>query len=383
MPRRKLSEYRAKQIVTSALDLPYQGWTDAAEVPADGRYVAKVDQAVKKRFKNGLVGLNLGADEVAEWINTVKQKGYSSFIVEPYRDHDQADERYLSITRDRQGIWLTYSAHGGVDVEDQAASLRTLLIDDATDWQALSESMGLRDDQLRTLIKVFSDNYCTLLEINPYIAKDGTVVLLDIAAEVDDAATLLVDNWNEGDLRTPPREMSDEEGAVATLNESSPASFAFQMINPNGALFVLLSGGGASVTVCDEIYSAGYGEQLANYGEYSGNPTTEEAYMYTSAVLRSLLRSTAPKKVLFIGGAVANFTDIAKTFQGVTKAIDEYGERLREQGVRVVVRRGGPNQKAGLQNMQNILDTYNLNAGVFDQTTTLDTAVARVIEEIA
>lgn len=383
MPRRKLSEYRAKQIVANALDLAYEGWTDAAELPADGRYVVKVDQAVKKRFKNGLVGLNLSAGEVAQWIDEIRQKGYTSFIIEPYRDHDQADERYLSITRNRQGIQLTCSAQGGVDIEDQSESLQTVAIDDTTDWQQLSENTGLRDDQLRTLVKIFTDNYCTLLEINPYIAKDDALLLLDIAVEVDDAATLLVDTWSEDDLRTPPREMSDDEGVVAALSESSPASFAFQMINPEGSLFVLLSGGGASVTVCDEIYSAGYGKQLANYGEYSGNPTTEEAYIYTSAVLRSLLRSPAPKKVLFIGGAVANFTDIAKTFQGVTRAIDEYGDRLRDQGVRVVVRRGGPNQKAGLQNMRHMLDKYDLNASVFDQTTTLDAAVARVVQEVA
>ena len=383
MPRRKLSEYRAKQIVTAALHIPYEGWTAGAGLLSDGQYVVKVDQAVKKRFKNGLVGLNLSAKEVAQWIDTTTQKGYSSFIIEPYRDHDQADERYLSITRDRQSIWLTYSAHGGVDIEDQAESLQTVAIDDAVDWRQLGEHTGLHEDQLRALAAVFVDNYFTLLEINPYIARDDQLLLLDIAVEVDDAAMLLVDSWGESDLRTPPREMSEEEGVVAALNESSPASFAFQMINPDGSLFVLLSGGGASVTVCDEIYSAGYGEQLANYGEYSGNPTTEEAYIYTSAVLRSLLRSTAPKKVLFIGGAVANFTDIAKTFQGVTKAIDEYGERLQEQGVRVVVRRGGPNQKVGLRNIQDTLDTYGLNAGVYDQTTTLDAAVARIVQEIA
>lgn len=382
MPRRKLSEYRAKRIVTDALGISYEGWTDAGELPSDGRHVVKVDQAVKKRFKNGLVGLDLDATGVRQWIEQIKQRGYTSFIIEPYREHDQNDERYISIIRDARGVHLTFSQQGGVDIEENSETLETIDVDDRIDWQYVSDKTALSPEQIQTLIDVFSRNYCTLMEINPYIVVDGSLMLLDVAVEVDDAATLLVDNWSENDLRNPPREQSEEEKVVTALSESSPASFAFQMINPDGALFVLLSGGGASVTVCDEVYSAGYGKQLANYGEYSGNPTTEEAYIYTSAVLGSLLRSKAPKKALFIGGAVANFTDIAKTFAGVTKALDEYGDRLREQNVRVVVRRGGPNQKVGLKNMQDALDKYELTAAVYDPSTTLDAAVARVIEEI-
>lgn len=355
---------------------------DTNDLPADSRYVVKVDQAVKKRFKNGLVGLNLSADEVAHWITIVTQKGYNSFIIEPYQEHEQSDERYLSITRDAAGLHLTYSDHGGVDIESQSDTLKTVTITDDTSWDELSRETELTTEQLQKLIAVFKNNYFTLLEINPYTVRDDHLSLLDVAVEVDDAAVLMVDSWKEEDLRQPPRVLSEEEKTVATLNEKSPASFAFQMINPNGSLFVLLSGGGASVTVCDEIYSAGYGEQLANYGEYSGNPTTDEAYIYTSAVLKSLLRSNASKKVLLIGGAVANFTDIAKTFQGVTKAIDEYGDQMKQQNVHVVVRRGGPNQKVGLKNMQDILDKYGLNAGVYDQTTTLDAAVARIIQEV-
>lgn len=368
--------------MTDALEIAYEGWDDPSGLPADRHYVVKVDQAVKKRFKNGLVGLDLSASDVTRWIADIEQKGYTSFIIEPFQEHEQSEERYLSLARDGKGLHMTMSRHGGVDIEDQSDTLETVTIDDTTDWRALADKTALTTTQLQAIVAVFEKNYCTLLEINPYIVSGEKVVLLDVAVEVDDAAQLLVDSWTEDDMRRPPRTMSEEEKTVAALNESSPASFAFQMINPDGALFVLLSGGGASVTVCDEVYSAGYGEQLANYGEYSGNPTLEETYIYTSAVLKSLLRSNAPKKALFIGGAVANFTDIAKTFAGVTKAIDEHGEQLQKQGVHVVVRRGGPNQKVGLKNIQDTLDTYDLTAAVYDQTTTLDAAVERVLEEI-
>lgn len=382
MPRRKLSEYRAKQIVTTALDVPYEGW-DNPDKLADGTYVVKVDQAVKKRFKNGLVGLKLSASEVKKWADQTREKGYEHFIVEPYREHDQSEERYLSLTRNGNGMHLTISSHGGVDIEDNADTLETITLDDATDWNTLAKKTRLSAEQLRALVDTYTKNYFTLLEINPYIVRDGVPHILDAAVEVDDAAALLVDAWGEEDLRRPPRVLSDEERTVAELAEKSPASFSFQLINPDGSLFVLLSGGGASVTVCDEIYSAGYGKELANYGEYSGNPTEEEAYIYTSAVLRTLLRSQAKKKALFIGGAVANFTDIAKTFAGICHAIDEYGEQLQKHGVHVVVRRGGPNQEKGLNNIRAVLDKYNLTAAVYDQTVTIDAAVKRLIEEVA
>lgn len=382
MPRRKLSEYQSKHIVTGAIGVEYQGW-DGTDSLGDDRYVVKVDQAVKKRFKNGLVGLNLSAHEVREWIEQTRAKGYEHFIVEPYREHEQADERYLNLTRDGHGLHLTVSAQGGVDIEDNTDSLESFTVDDNTDWSAIAEKSALSIEQLRALVGVFNDSYCTLLEINPYLSHDGHVTLLDVAIEVDDAASLLQDNWKESDLRSAPRQLSDEERTIAELNDNSPASLAFQLINPNGSLFVLLSGGGASVTVCDEIYSAGFGEQLANYGEYSGNPTEEETYIYTSAVLRTVLRSTAHKKAMLIGGAVANFTDVAKTFAGIIKAIDEYGEDLHAQGIKIVVRRGGPNQEVGLRKIKDCLDKYDLTSAVFDPKTSLGDAVTKLIGEVS
>jgi ATP citrate (pro-S)-lyase len=56
-------------------------------------------------------------------------------------------------------------------------------------------------------------------------------------------------------------------------------------------------------------------------------------------------------KVLIIGGGIANFTNVAKTFQGIVKALREVRAKLLEVGVRVFVRRGGPNYQEGLRNM--------------------------------
>src|SRR5206468_4255377 len=135
---------------------------------------------------------------------------------------------------------------------------------------------------------------------------------LDVAAEVDSAGEFFVHNaWNEEDFRSgQPKKRTDEEVAVTQLAAKSQAAFSLEVLNPNGSISMLLSGGGASIVLADEVYNQGYGKELANYGEYSGNPNAEETYLYTKAVLRLLLQSKAKKKVLIIAGGVANFTDV-------------------------------------------------------------------------
>lgn len=384
MPRQKISEYRAKQIVSSALGVEYHGYTEGTLDKADPdlMYVVKVDQAVKKRFKKGLVFLDVSYADIPAKIKTLKKKGYESYVIEPYIQHDPANERYLSVARDIRGITMSVSQNGGVEIESNAETIAAYTIDANTDWGALSSASSLGKRMLKSLIAVFENQHFTFMEINPYIVDGKAVTLMDLAVEVDDATMYLGNAWGEDDLRNPPRVFTDEELAVSRLNETSPASFSLQVINPNGSIAVLLSGGGASVVIVDEVYSSGYGTELINYGEYSGNPTEDETFIYTSAVIRILLKSTSKKKVIFLGGAVANFTDIAKTFAGVIRAFDEFSTELSKQRVKVVVRRGGPHQEQGLENMRRMLEKYNLLGDVYDQHTTIGEAVSTMLEEV-
>ena len=65
-----------------------------------------------------------------------------------------------------------------------------------------------------------------------------------------------------------------------------------------------------------------------------------------------MTRKKGKPKVLIIGGGIANFTDVAKTFTGIIKALKDYRERLIENRVTIYVRRGGPNYKEGLEKME-------------------------------
>ena len=57
-------------------------------------------------------------------------------------------------------------------------------------------------------------------------------------------------------------------------------------------------------------------------------------------------------KVLIIGGGIANFTNVASTFKGIVRALEEFQLVLNEHNVRIFVRRGGPNYQEGLRFMR-------------------------------
>jgi ATP-citrate lyase beta-subunit len=75
------------------------------------------------------------------------------------------------------------------------------------------------------------------------------------------------------------------------------------------------------------------------------------------------------EKLLIIGGAIANFTDVAKTFTGIIQAFRKYHEKMQAVGVRIYVRRGGPNYEVGLRNMQKAADELGLPIEVYGPET--------------
>lgn len=384
MPRRKLSEYRAKTIIFEALGIQYTGHSITKEkniFPSNsGRYVVKVDQAVKGRFKKGLVLLNVPKSRLKESINTLKSNGYESFLIEPYIKHAAKNERYLSLTNSRNGIFLSCSRNGGIDIESNVETIKTFTLGTKINWTKLALETGLPSSKLKALITAFRDSYFSFLEINPYVIDGETITILDAAVEVDDAGMHFTSQWSADDLREAGHLRVEQERVVKELNNGSAASFNLSVINPNGSIFLLLSGGGASVMIADEVHNKGLGNKLANYGEYSGNPNFHETRKYTHQVLELLLASKAPKKILFVGGAVANFTDIATTFAGVIAAIEAKAEQFTKQDITVYVRRGGPNQEKGLASIKDCLVKNGIYGGVYDPSTPIASALGVALE---
>jgi succinyl-CoA synthetase beta subunit len=364
--RKKLSEFRAKSLINAAQGWEYPGVSLDAETKnwqagldnlnPDWHYVVKVDQAEKQRFKKGLVLLDRSLTDVTRDAQDLFGKGYRYVLVEPFAPHEASQERYLALSRTRVGTMVAISKSGGIDIESSADSIEHhVYTGDPIDGLALSR------ERLQTLVETFDKNYFSFLEINPLIIDGDNFGALDAAVEVDDEATFFESGWTHDDLRSPlSRGITKQEQTVKELNEQSQASFSLELINPDGSVWLLLSGGGASVVVADEVCDMGFGAGLGNYGEYSGNPNTEETQHYTEQVLSLLLQSKAPKKVLIIGGGVANFTDIKQTFKGVIAGLQTHQDQLQEQGVKVYVRRGGPHEAEGLAAIKTYLDQAGL-----------------------
>jgi succinyl-CoA synthetase beta subunit len=362
MPRKRLSEFRAKALLYRALDQHYIGWevdsqnsnwrNQIEELKNGQKYVVKVDQAEKGRFKKGLVMLDRSKKTVAGDIEKLFAKGYRFVLVEPFSAHAQKEERYFSIDRTRSGNQIYFSKTGGVDVEEQASTVKSFSYGSKTPAE-----IDIPQQLIDSLIYCFDANYFSFLEINPLLIQDSHLMPLDAAVEVDSEALFFEDGWTESDVREPhARQQTAEELTVRELANNSQASFSLQVINPNGSIFLLLSGGGASVVVADEVHNLGYGSELANYGEYSGNPSFEETRLYTEQVVKLLLASNAPIKTLIIGGGVANFTDIRVTFKGIIaglKALEKLPKS--KQAIKVFVRRGGPYQAEGLAAIRSYL----------------------------
>jgi succinyl-CoA synthetase beta subunit len=379
MSRVKISEYRAKK---SLIGEKYAGLSIRAEggdaMPKEGNWVAKVDQGVKKRFKQGLVAVDKPIAEIIAAIDSWKAKGFSQFILEPYFAHTAEEEQYLSLERVREGVRILHAKDGGVDIEAHPEAVQLYLIKSAEDITAISKATGIPALFLGNIIAAFDKNFFAFLEINPLIVRGDEAHLLDAAALVDDAGAFFTAAWSARDV-IRPRMQHPAEARVEALAATTPASLKLSIINPDGALFFLLSGGGGSIVVADEAQLEGAGALIGNYGEYSGGPTRQETYLYAKEVLGVMLASKAPKKALVIAGGIANFTDMKSTFSGIIDALREVSAEMRAAGIKVFVRRGGPNEAAGLKIMKEFLEHEDLLGSIDGSDAIITSAVDNAI----
>ena len=88
----------------------------------------------------------------------------------------------------------------------------------------------------------------------------------------------------------------------------------------------------------DAIAAHGFAHELANYGEYSGAPTEGQTCEYAMTIINLLPCGTPhPEgKILIICGGIANFTNVAATFKGITRALKEYKAPLIAHNVILV-----------------------------------------------
>ncbi|PWA21557.1 hypothetical protein CCH79_00003058, partial [Gambusia affinis] len=373
------------------------------------RLVVKPDQLIKRRGKLGLVGINLDLQGVKEWlkghlmkeITVGRAKGVlKNFLIEPFVPHTQDEEFYVCIYATREADHVLFHHEGGVEVGDVDAKAQrlTVAVDDKLSDAQVKEQLltHVPDDKkeygqvfvvlasfIVGLFNLYEDLYFTYLEINPLVVTKDGVYVLDMAAKIDATADFICKaKW--GDVEFPPpfgREAYPEEAYIADLDAKSGASLKLTLLNPQGRIWTMVAGGGASVVYSDTICDLGGVDELANYGEYSGAPSEQQTYDYAKTILSLMTREKHPEgvkhsphkealvldadvtgKVLIIGGSIANFTNVAATFKGIVRAIKDYQGPLKEHEVSIFVRRGGPNYQEGLRVMGEVVGSGSIKS---------------------
>jgi len=413
LAQKSIYEYDAKKLIASQLpkyvpDFKYHNKLVIIDCDTDidnviqqkpwirnEKVVVKPDQLFGKRGKANLLLLDADCDEMKNFcynnlericeIGNVRGE-LKRLLVEPFIPHEE--EYYVSLTSDRHSDIIHFSFEGGIFIEENWDKVHHVPVPigmdiDSFDLKSKLPDLGKYEDVLIPFIKglfhVYQDQDFTFLEINPFaITKDGTIVPLDVKARLDDTAQFLhPDTWgNPNDPIEFPagfgQVLTEEESKISELDEKTGASLKLKILNPDGRVWTMVAGGGASVIYTDTIVDLGLGEELGNYGEYSGNPSREHTEIYAQTIINLITKHPDPRgraKFLIIGGGIANFTDVKATFTGIVNAIKNSVDKLKKANVKIYVRRGGPNEKQGLELMKKVGEETGIPIEVHDRYT--------------
>jgi len=357
------------------------------------KLVAKPDQMIGGRGKAGLLAVNKTFDEVKQWIMDRMCKEttvagitgqLTHFIIEPFVPHQQSEEFYVCMQSHRYKDEIYFYHEGGVDVGDVDAKASKLAIatggDITTDMitsgllgQVAASKKPALANFIKALYGVYKDLHFAYLEINPIaMLGDNKIVPLDLVAKIDETAAFLChQKWGELDWPSPfGRADYPEEALIRDMDGKTGASLKLTILNDKGRVWTMVAGGGASVVYSDTVADYGWGKELANYGEYSGAPSTEETFVYAKTILSLMTRFKHPEgKFLIIGGGIANFTDVAATFTGLIKALDMFADQIKEHNIKIWCRRAGPNYLEGLKKLKVCSDKLGLGIKVYGPET--------------
>ena len=351
----------------------------AATAELGGQSVVKAQIHAGGRGKSGGVKLVRSPEEAAEVAQTMlgtnlvtPQTGPEGAPVEKLLIEELADikqELYVALTIDRghRGPALLVSTQGGMDIEEVAANnpedIHTEPVDPLSglmpfQTRRLVRKLGL--DQtvaseaakvLSALYRVFVENDCTLLEINPLIITgEGHVVALDAKINLDDDSMFRHSNL------LAYRDISQEDPLEA---QASDLDIAY--VNLDGDVGCLVNGAGLAMATLDVTNAAGAAP--ANFLDVGGGATPEKV----SSAVKIILSDPKVKRVLInIFGGILR-CDIAG--EGIVMAYKETGST-----VPLVVRMLGTNVVEGKE----ILGASGLPVVFADTLTDASNAIKQI-----
>ncbi len=295
----KLYEYQAQKILHK-----YNVNVTEGEVVTDAEEAAKIyNQLGAKRCvikaqilaggrgKGGGVKIVETLDEVKEYTSEIigsrlvtVQTGKEGIEVNKVLIAEAIDikkELYLAISIDRSTSKITIigSTEGGTEIEDVASKTPQKIFKEQID-----PVLGIQDSQarqialnlnltgppltkasnlLKNLYKVFVENDCSLLEINPLIlTPDEEIFALDIKMDIDDNALFRHKDFQEID------NLSEDKSAESMASEAG-----LSYIGLEGNIGCLVNGAGLAMATMDIIKL--HGGSPANFLDVGGDAPVE------------------------------------------------------------------------------------------------------------
>lgn len=360
MAHKPIREYDAKKYFFESIWKKYtwlqiQSKKDLENLEKNKKYVIKPDELFGKRGKYGLLGIDLDSVWVEKWFEkyfnqpqTIGKKSWilSTFLVEEFIPHKE--EYYVSIKQERDFDEIFFSSEWGIDIEENWEKVLSLKV---WIWEEISLSEIEKNFQIhdKKIMQVILDLFVfyrekdfVYLEVNPFCfdERNWDLVLLDMVAKADDSAFYLQKNiWWEKDFPKPFWEIqTDAEQYIWDLDRKTGASLKYTLLNPEGKIWTLFSGGGGSLVLSDTLGYLWFWDEIANYGEISWDPDRNFTFEYTKTIFWKMFEAKDPK-YLIIGGAIANFTQIDKTFAWIIDAIEIYKDDFLQKNIQILVRR--------------------------------------------
>ena len=374
-------------VVTSVDELTKLG--QANEWLKKSKLVVKAHEALGSRFKLGLVkvGLDLKEAETATKEMIGRQVGsitVSQVIVSEMIPHKE--EYYCAVKSTREGTDLLVANCGGIEVESNWDRVKRLAVEvgqqpSVEAIERLAKDAGFTGTLLKKMadfagkmFTCFDSEDAQYLEVNPVVLRehDSELIALDAVTLLDGDAKFRHPDWNFAFAAEFGRAYSKHETEVMAVDSKIKGSVKFIEI-PGGDTAMLPAGGGASVYYSDAVVARG--GKLANYAEYSGDPPD-----WAVEVLTDKVCSLPGIKNIIVGGAIANFTDVKKTFGGIINGFRKAKSEGKLKNVKIWVRRGGPREKEGLDAMRALKDEgFDIN--VFDRNTPLTDIVDKALQK--
>ena len=360
----KIHEYQSKDIFAQYGIAVPKGRVattpeEAAEIAEElgGRAVVKAQVHAGGRGKAGGIKLVNSPSEAAEAAEALIGSTLVTFQTGPEgvpirsvlveEVIDVETEMYVGMAIDgaAEGVVAIASAAGGMEIEEVAETAPEKIITVAVDpvlglqpfqGRKLAYGLGVAPELNRpvaglmaSLYKLFEENDCSLVEINPLgVTADGRVLAMDAKIDIDDDAM-----FRHRDL-AGLRDVEQEDPLEVEASE-----FNISYVKLDGDVGCIVNGAGLAMATMDVTHAAG--ASPANFLDIGGG--ADEAKV--SKALEIVLSDKSVKRVLvnIFGGILR--CDVAA--RGFVMAAEKVPDKMRPMVVRML----GTNADEGRKTM--------------------------------